>query len=248
MSDEIAPHESTELALPPVSDDLVVLARDPTEMANAQQGLIAWMDRKLAALRAELADAEDNLETAKRMKHRTDGWRRVVKLSQGRIDFYEKARAALEEGYCIIPDFPVQLIAVKTDRKHPPSRWVKGGAHLLPDIKAQPLPEGEGEYVSPNPITTTRDQHPVPETYTKVESKAVAFQLPDFPVKVVKPQILKGLETALKRKLFDEIGILPQTGRGRDPVLVGRIWRREGSYNEPSLNFLIAWWIDTRDL
>ena len=55
-------------------------------------------------------------------------------------------------------------------------------------------------------------------------------------------------ELTLKRKLFDEIGILPATRRHADPILVGRIKRKESAYNEPSMTFLIAWWIDTRDL
>jgi hypothetical protein len=233
----------------PVAENVVVLARDPQEMVDAQQGLITWMDRKIAGLRQELAEAEENLATAKRMKHRTDGWQRQVRLAQGRITFYEKAKSALEEGYCIIPDFPVQLIAVKTSKRRPPLKWHSGRGHNVPNIESQPLPEGEGEYVSPDPLVR---EVPLPiregEHHHRYESQASEFGKVDFPLKVVKPQILKGMEVALKRKLFDEIGILPQTGRGRDPVLVGRIKRREGSYNEPTLNFLIAWWIDTRDL
>ena len=92
----------------PVSEDLVVLARDPSEMAEAQQGLIAWMDRKVDVLKGELAEAEENLATAKRMKTRTQGWASVVRRAKNRVTYYEKARTALQEGYCIIPDFPVQ--------------------------------------------------------------------------------------------------------------------------------------------
>ena len=40
----------------PVAEDVVVLARDPQEMEDAQQGLIAWMDRKIAVLQQELHD------------------------------------------------------------------------------------------------------------------------------------------------------------------------------------------------
>ncbi len=118
---------------------------------------------------------------------------------------------------------------------------------MVPDVESQALPEGEGRYVSPEPQTTWRPA-PTEQNRNRVESKASDFLPVDFPIKVVKPQVLKGLEAAIQRKLFDEIGILPQSGRGRDPVLVGRIKRKEGSYNEPTLCFLIAWWIDTRDL
>jgi len=246
----MADEKTTELApLPPVSDDIVVLARDPAEMENAQQGLIEWMGRKVASLQVELAEAEENLATAKRMKTRTQGWQRVVRVTRNRVLYYEKAKTALEEGYCIIPDFPVELIAVKTNRKGPPRKWHRGGSHIVPDVDSQPLPEGEGEYVSPAPTIVERPLPDRGDGLRRVESKATDFQEVDFPFKVVKPQILKGMEVALKRKLFDEIGILPgPRRRGGDPVLVGRIKRREGPYHEPVLTFLIAWWIDTRAL
>jgi hypothetical protein len=240
---EPAPLAQSEPTLA-VSDDIVVLARDPNEMAEAQKDLILWMDRKLASLNAELAEAEENLATAKRMKVRTQGWQRIVRLAKNRVTYYEKAKTALEEGYCIIPDFPVQLIAVKTKRKNPPAKWHSG---FVPDVQAQPLPEGEGEYVDPVPYTRSRPA-PTEHNRHRTESQATRFDEVDFPMKVVKPQILKGLETAMKRKLFDEIGILPAARKGGDPVLVGRIKRKEGTYHEPSLTFLIAWWIDTSDL
>jgi len=237
---EIVESETAEMI--PVSDDIVVLARDPAEMAEAQKGLIGWMGRKVASLRAELAEAEENLATAKRMKVRTQGWVRVVRLARGRVLYYEKAQTALEEGYCIIPDFPVQIVAVRTSRGVPPGKWFQGEAHRVPQIATEQLPEGDGRYVGPDPLVRERVMG------DRTQSRAIDFQDVDFPFKRVKPQILSGLETAMKRKLFDEIGILPGTAPCGDPVLVGRIKRKEGTYQESTLTFLIAWWIDTRDL
>ena len=231
----------------PVSDDIVVLARDPQEMANAQQGLIDWMDRKVAGLKVELAEAEENLTTAKRMKVRTEGWVRVIRRAQSRVTYYEKARTALGEGYCIIPDLPVQLIAVKTTRKRPPQKWHHGGVWQVPEARAMTLPEGEGRYVDAQVEAESREVVIEGKDCTRTESQAIEFLDVDFPFKVVKPQILLGLEAAMKRKLFDEIGVLPATNRGGDPILVGRIKRKEG-YNEQVMTFLIAWWIDTSDL
>lgn len=87
MENELAKAEATEPILP-VSEDIVVLARDPEEMAEAQKGLIGWMDRKVASLKVELAEAKENLATAQRMKHRTDGWKRVVRQVQKRVTYY----------------------------------------------------------------------------------------------------------------------------------------------------------------
>jgi hypothetical protein len=246
MAEEIVKRETMGLETLPMAEDVVVLARDPEEMANAQQGLIAWMDGKLTSLRTELSETEENLATAKRLKHRTDGWKRQVLTARKRVTYYEKARMALEAGYCIVPDFPVQVIAVRTTRDNPPGRYVEGGGHRVPDIKCEQLPAGEGDYVGPQPYTST-SQRKTDDGRTQSQSYAIALREVDFPFKIVKPQILKGLEEALKQRLFDEIGILPSHRRNVDPILVGRIKRREG-YNESTMTFLIAWWIDTRSL
>lgn len=243
MVNEMVTREPAELAPLPVSEDVVVLARDPGEMAEAQKGLIAWMNRKVAGLKAELAEAEENLATTKRMKTRTQGWVNVVRRIRNRVIYYGKAQTALEEGYCIIPDLPVQIIAVRTSKRGPPRRWVKGSAHSIPNVPPGQLPAGEGEYVDPEPLVRSRK-----DADDRWETQAVDFDAVDFPFKVVKPQILKGLEAALKHKLFDEIGVLPGTTRHADPILVGRIKRKEAAYTEPSMTFLIAWWIDTRTL
>jgi hypothetical protein len=238
MTEEIMKQE--EVALPPISRDIVVLARDPEEMARAQQGLIVWMDRKLEGLRAELVEAEENLATAKRLKHRTLGWQRQVQVARKRVLYYEKAKTALESGYCIIPDFPVQVIAVRTTKGGPSAKGFSG--RRVPDMKCETLPEGEGDYIDPEPYTASLKRED-----GSMVTTAIALREVDFPFKVIKPQILKGLEEALKRKLFDEIGVLPAHRANRDPILIGRIKRREG-YNENTMTFLIAWWIDTRSL
>jgi hypothetical protein len=245
MANEIVEQETDELALPPASDDIVVLARDPNEMAEAQKGLIELMSRRVASLKVELAEAEENLATAKRMKHRKDPWRRVVNRVKKRVIYYEKAQTALEEGFVIIPDMPLEIVAVRTDRRVPNRRKVEVGR--VPDVPSAQIPAGEGEYVGPRPeIDMWKDAE------GHLVSRADTFQDVDFPFKVVKPQILQGMEAALRRKLFDEIGIVTGTMQTAyspnvDPILVGRIKQREG-YNERVMTFLIAWWIDTRSL
>ncbi|KKK72936.1 hypothetical protein LCGC14_2898870, partial [marine sediment metagenome] len=139
-----------------------------------------------------------------------------------------------------IPDFPVQLIAVRTDRNNPPGKWHSG--YEVPDVVPNQLPEGEGDFVNADPTVVQQERD------GRMQTKAISFREVDFPFKKVKPQILKGMEIAMKRKLFDEIGVLPATSRCGDPVLVGRIKRQESGYSEPTMTFLIAWWIDTRDL
>lgn len=247
LTAEIVKREPSEIvSLPAPSEDVVVLARNPDEMRAAQQGLINWFEHKIAAEKAQLAECEENLATAKRMKVRTQGWTRQVSLSRNRVRFYEKGLEALHEGYCIIPDFPIQLIAVRTSKPGPP-RKANPAWRGAPDVPAEQLPQGEGKYVSPEPYTYTWDVPGAEPSKTKTFVRASAFREVDFPFKLVKPQILKDLDAAMKAKLFDEIGVLPGRVRNPDPVLVGRITRREAS-RDVSLNFLISWWIDSRTL
>ena len=253
----IVKREPTELMpIPGPSADVVVLARDAAEMANAQQGLIAWFEAKVGAEKAQLAECEENLAIAKGMKTKTNGWKRQVTLAQRRVVYYEKGLAALNEGYCIIPEFPVTLIAVRTARKGPPRKWHQGNwGSTVPNVASQQLPEGEGRYVDTHPLVSSKE---VPEGRNEdgtpkrmvTYQQAVEFDDVDFPFKTVKPQILKDLSHAMKRKLFDEIGILPAPrARGcGDPVIVGRIRHKTGTYSEVVLTFLITWWVDTRDL
>jgi hypothetical protein len=120
-------------------------------------------------------------------------------------------------------------------------------------------PVGTGEYVSPHAalLESTRKVEGKnfkgePEEVTEHTVWADEYLPPDFPMKRVKPQILDATGKAMARKIFDEMGVLParrsMTGRRQgDPIVTGRIVRREGA-REIGLTFLVSWWIDTRDL
>lgn len=242
---EIVPTADTQVVrLPPAPDDLVVLATNPSEMQHAQQQLLAWADRKMEILQAELAEAEQNLAECKKLKVKTAAWTRQVGLARDRITYYEKIRAAIAEGYYIVPNFPVQVIAIRTEAKKPPKRSTWGEA--APYSSESP-PLGEGRHVAPemtNRVTRHEDRS---LTFTPT-----AFRDFNFPFQVVKPKVLSDLDHAMKLRIFDEIGILPAAAPakravGGDPMLVGIIRRRENSGPVQTM-FLISWWIDTRSL
>lgn len=246
---EIVKAEPTELA-PVVGTgaDVVVLARDPQEMAHAQQGLIDWFQQKILAEKAQLAECEENLAVAVRLKTRTNGWKNQVVRAKRKVLYYEKGLQALQEGYYIVPEFPLQIIAVRTDKKNPPGK-VYTGWQGVPDVEPAQLPEGEGRYVDSAPLVRmwTTKQGDDPKTQ-KTHRRATDFVEDfDFPFKLVKPQVLKDLDRAMRMRLFDEIGVLPARARNTDPMVVGRIRCKHGPY-ERTLSFLITWWIDTRDL
>lgn len=240
--------------LPPVARDVVVLARTPEEMATSQAGLLDWARQKVEAERAELREKEENLSYAKKGKYQTNAWKRQVSLAKHRVIYYEKVLAALEAGYYIVPDMPgIDTIAIRTRRVAPPQKVTESqwGRPRVPDVKSQTLPLGEGDYVNPTPVVdrwdeVRKDRQGRDETYHLAASRAFAGI--DFPFHLVKPQILRDFNHALELRIFDQIGVLPQRRkRGGDPMVIGTVLRRVG-YEEHAVNFLLSWWIDTRDL
>lgn len=249
MSDEIVKSQSTAL-LPPPDQDVVVLARNQHEIEQAQQGLSQWVKRKIEIEQAQLTEAQENLEHSKRMKIKTAGWERQVRRFQKRVDYYEKMGEAIDAGFCIVPNMEMSLIAVRTDRKNPPMKAHAGNHWSVPNVKHGQLPKGEGRYVDPRPDTHTHSitrKRSDGTEYKQDYSSATDFDEEiDFPLKVVRPQVLTDLDAAMKLGIFDEIGFIPQRQTG-DPMVIGRIGIRQGYY-ERQVSFLITWWIDTRSL
>jgi hypothetical protein len=239
--------------MPPGVEDIVVLARTPEEMAVSQDRLIRWAQQKVAAEKAELAEKEENLAYAKKGKYQTTRWQRQVNLAKSRVVYYEKMLAVVEAGYYMVPAFPeIDTIAIRTRKRVPAGKQREStwGVPRVPLVKSQTLPAGEGRYVSPEPEvdrwTENRDNGKGGETTHHLLAPK-AFAEVDFPFHAVKPQILRDFNRALRERLFDEIGVLPQRRRRGDPMVIGSIKRREG-YSEITANFLVSWWIDTRDL
>ena len=252
MSDELTRVE--EDMIPLADGHMVVLAKDPQQMQVSQEHLKGWFKERLQTALAELAEDEQCLTIATGRKWATRGWKRKVKIAKGRVNFNEKALSALDAGYCIIPDFPTEIFAIRTRRKKPTKNkttWTP-----VPQESEGP-PQGEGEYRSPNAFIEEsirkfpgKDFNGNAITKSETTRWATEYDVPDFPMKAVKPQILDATGRAMARKLFDEIGVLPARrprNRPGDPIVTGRILRKEGT-RVIGLTFLITWWIDTRDL
>jgi len=251
-STDVTPvQESTTEVLPlPMGGDVVVLARNPEEMVDAQKNLVTWATQKVQAEELQLAEVQENLDHAKKMKIRTEGWARQLRLAKGRVTYYRKIKSALEEGYCIIPNFPIQVIGVRTKKKKPSTPY---NTYTYPDSvpkeRHQSLPQGEGDYASPEPtvkcVSATRMVNGIEKSVTRY--KAQDLQQVDFPFKLVKPQIMSDLKRTMALKIFDEIGVLPATIRQPDPMVIGCIRSREPG-RERVISFLINWWVDSRSL
>ena len=227
--------------------DVHVFARNPSEMEDAQTSLIQWCDSRLAQERASLAEAEENLAVAKKAKWRSAPWQRVVNLSKRKVAFYEKMQRALCAGYYIVPDFPVDVFAIRT-KAQAPKKQVGHSAWDQKLQSAQVLPAGEGRYVSDQPEiwqesyeARDKEGNPVTERVYWAED----FQDVDFPLRLVKPEILDQTAAAMAMKVFDEIGVLP-AGRKGDPIVIGRIYPPHRK--DSPVAFFIGWWLDTSEL
>jgi hypothetical protein len=253
---EVTPEEppsavmSGDLPLP-VAQDLVVIARNSSEMALAQAQLLAWAEAKIEVEKAALVDAEAQLAMAKSMKHRTVAYTKQVNLAKDSVNFYEKLKLAIQAGYTIVPNFPVQTIAIRTKRMVPKYHQYNARSHFgLPEVDAERLPAGDGHYVDPVP-SAGRKTLPAAGEGSKEMTVIfpTRFREVAFPATLAKVEVLQHLDRALKTKIFDSIGILPTVPKKKvDPMIIGQIHHKVSSTVTRVTSFMIAWWVDTRGL
>src|SRR5574341_1997556 len=204
----------------PVARDLHLFARDPAELAEAQGHLIRWCEAKLAELSVDLQDMRENLAVAKRNKWRPTAWQHRIRMVGRRYQFYVKVKKALQAGYYIVPPFPVETFAIRVKEGVDPiegyveTDWRPTAASH--EQTADNLPAGEGQYVSPLPrISTDYFDKMLKDGTTKRQryTQAIGWRDVDFPIGLVKPQILDETGKAMALKIFDKIGVLPAQRR-----------------------------------
>lgn len=244
-----------------MSDKLVVLAKNRAEMIEAQTQSVGWALNKLTEIQSELAEAEANLDQAKQNKWKITGWQNSVRRAKKRCEYYEKIHAALEAGYVIIPNFPIDVFAVRTNRAYPLAQYNQNtsswGDNIDRTQTSEVLALGDGTHFDSVPAVranTWVDKNGIKQYNWHADS----FNDVDFPIKGVKPTILEETSKALLLKIFDEVGCNPgrqgwSPGKGlnkkADPMVVGRIKYKVGGYSEDKVvSFLITWWLDFKDI
>lgn len=230
-------------------EDTQLVATDPHQMAQAQTSMVEFCDHKLASLQGELVSAHGIIEALRTANMSDARGRRLVTAIKKREAFYTKVKAALAEGYYILPPIPHQTFAIRTAREQPPENAKRGDGWRNDEVTAQVLPIGEGEYrnaEAEREVLYTEDQKNNNGTVTKYNVWGnVAWKDVDFPFFPVKPQIIEATSKALSKKIFDWLGVAPQY-RSVDPMVIGCIkhWKQHA---EP-LHFFVAWWLDTETL
>lgn len=237
---------NVEIATEPTQYERQLVAFDPGELKLAQSNLTHWCEAKVQAIGREKADAERNLETARKAKWTTAPWKIVISRLSRRQEFFRKIKAALDAGYLIIPDLPMTTFAIRTKRNSP-----IGGESTYQSTTfeqhSEALRIGSGRHVSPMPVLHER-QIPVDKNgkpSTKIVYYPYGFQDVDFPMKLVHPTVLDATHRAMALKIFDEIGLVQKDTR-KDPIVMGRI-RSPQQYGR-HVHFFIAWWMDPESL
>jgi hypothetical protein len=238
---------STDLVL---TADLSLVALTPADMGVAQQQLAAWCQTKIIGLGRDLREQRQNFRQAKTMKWKHTGWLTAANKTKKLMVYYTKIKAAVQAGYLIVPNFDVDVIAVRVQR-HSPNETVD-----TTQAKPELLPPGDGRYVDDALIGHDAEREFkrsdgskgtvtdfIPETYGEDV---------DFPASLVKPVILDATQRAMALRIFDRIGIV-RKGRRSDPLVVGQIIhpktpRRYLNTYPTTVTFFIAWWLDTKDL
>lgn len=224
--------------------DTELTAMIPQEMVNAQQQLITWCDSKLYVLKLELKDLSEATDHAKKMKWKFSTLQSQVTKSLKRISYYEKIKAALLEGYYIVPNFPISMFAIRTKKNYPEKDYSNSywDNH---EQESQELKIDSGDYKNPFPISYTKTFKDE-KGEEKKQYYAGAWDDFEFPVTMAKPSIMQATSRAMALKIFDQIGIMPAEKK-QDPVIIGQI-KLKTSYSFKVVSFMIAWHLNTNVL
>lgn len=248
---------TTDIATVPIPDNqLTVTAETPAEMAEANQFLVKWFVNKVAEVEIEAKELKEAHELAVKNKWRTVTLKRHAGLAEKRLTYYRKVLAALMEGYCIVPSFPISLFCVRTDSKKPKRTYMVSHSHWKPGYIhpefGEALPIGEGEYKPHGPQVVENQIQRLEDgkMATRWESWAESWGDIEFPINMAKPQIMEATNRAMGLRIFDEFGVLPDPSPKKDPMIIGRIKRPGDPFSDGrnGICFIIAWHLDVRTI
>jgi hypothetical protein len=223
-----------------------VVAYTPHELATAQGTVRGWCAENIRRLLVERKDAQANLEQARVSKFRTEPFKKLIAKCGRQIEYFKKIGQAIKLGYMIVPNFDMDLFAVRTDATKPRHREQRWANQFVENGKA--LPQGEGRYVGHRPIEDHYTYNEKAADGKQIEKKSY-FPLDfvreiEFPVTLVKPHILAETKRAMSHKLFDQVGIARggYTTRRDDPIVCARIV--DQTRRAKAVTFFVAWWLD----
>jgi hypothetical protein len=243
---------SEELVIPNVEPLVHLVARNPVEMQAARTGLIDWLRRKLVAIDKDVEDYQASLDQAIKNKWNKAGLRKAVNQAISQRTFYEKVLTAVEAGYTIIPEFPIDVFAIRVDRDFAtePNQVSRYGKPDVPLESADILPEGDGDYVSNVPKARSWQEtrtNAIGDKYTLYHLDSDELQDVAFPVRAARVEVMSATAEAMALRVFDQIGICPATKKA-DPLIIGQVLMPMKNYTQKMVSFLIAWHLNLNEL
>jgi hypothetical protein len=262
---------TTELAVqqPEKESELIpqfhAVAVNGTEMVQAKAKIQSWLERKLQSIEDEIVVLQATYDAAVRHKWKSSTFKAQMEKEKRKQLYYGKLLAACNAGFVIVPNMEANIFAIRVDRLYPKWRGDTGTSNYsyssaapnVPDEKEQRLPVGQGHYESPTQKfheyctkqKQIKDGKEI-EVY-QVEQYCDGFDQIEFPLAIAHPMVMDATARAMAMKIFDRIGVVPQTrrrGYRGDPIVLGQITTREGGYSTKTASFLIAWYLDPRTL
>lgn len=244
----IIPHHESQI-VPKEDGNVAVTAFEPNDMPRCQEALKAWARNKVLTLDSDVEELQQALDHAKAKKWKISTFQRHLGIARKRVEFYRKVMLALEAGYVIVPNFPVQAFAIRTPKRKPSEQY-KILTYNIDFKQGSPCPDvAEGEYQNPFPVVSREDTgEDDKQGRSQIIQWPVAWDEMDFPISMAKGEIMEATDRAMALKIFDEIGILPKA-RKEDPIIVGQVHLKGPcGYATKTVTFMVAWHLDTRVL
>lgn len=241
--DEIEAIEGEIVHDAPVVPETHLVARSPAEMEAARGDMKTWLEQKLTTIERDIVEANAALNEARR-----NGWNTATFTSaRNRLvddeTYYNKILAAVEAGHTIIPEFPIEVFAIRQHKadKQPPQTYrgsvASSDTHLGRAAESDCPPAGVGEYRNPLPEThsnTWENRAPgaqergEPRWYTNVTRTGRPVGPISFPSMTARSPIMRATAEAMKEKVFDQIGVcLPVQKAAKGRVIRPQPRRRQ---------------------
>ena len=224
----------------------LLIGQTPAEMQQAQQSMLAWARQRQRTAEYRVKALTKNIDAAKAAGLKVRPMQAQRRREVKRLYAYEKIADAINAGYYLVPNFPIDLFAVRKGAAKPKTgrttRYQDAG-----EFSQQPdqLRLGEGRYVNVLPFITSITDHSGDEPKKMWYPISFDEQISP-PAAIVSAGLLPQLVKAMKRKVFDAIGMVGPI-RQRDPMLVGQIIIHNNGYSRREMTFLIAWWMQMED-
>jgi hypothetical protein len=245
----------------PVDEELEIhlAAKSTEEMSAAQDKLKAWLTAKIRQCRHDFGELDQACKIAIERKWGSSALKNQAAKAKLRLKFYGKVLAAVNAGYTIVPNFPVDIFAIRVDKSKPQvNNYHTDGYYKstpsVPSVPTLALPEGDGRYVNDAPLgvpsyQTIKGQDGQSD---KIRSwfKVTDYGEVEFPISCARPVVMEATAQAMAVKVFDAIGICPQRNIRKDPLIIGqiRLHPQRKWETPPHVSFLIAWHLDLRTL